>query len=134
MRARAASPPTATGTFGSPRTRANKVGKATLASTLPSTLVVVNEVVNDDGGTAVPSGWRMTVTGLDRVPASFRGAGSPGTTMPLAPGAYAVSANGPAGYSTSAGADCTGTIAAGETKTCTVTNDDEAPPPSGPAS
>ena len=80
----------------------------------------------------MPSDWRMTVTGLDRVPASFSGAGSPGTTMPLAPGAYAVSANGPAGYSTTAGVDCAGTIAAGETKTCTLTNDDAASPPSGP--
>ena len=112
---------------------ANQIGKATLAATLPSTLVVVSDVVNDEGGTAVPSDWTMTVTGPDRVPASFRGAGSPGTTMPLAPGAYAVSASGPVGYSTIAGADCTGMIAAGETKTCTIGNDDEAaPPPSGP--
>ena len=33
----------------------------------------------------------------------------------------------PAGYAASYSADCTGTIAIGETKTCTVTNDDIAP-------
>ena len=42
------------------------------------------------------------------------------------PGAYSVSE--PAvGYAASFSADCTGTIAIGETKTCTVTNDDIAP-------
>ena len=34
---------------------------------------------------------------------------------------------GPAGYEASYSADCTGTIALGETKTCTVTNDDVNP-------
>ena len=34
---------------------------------------------------------------------------------------------GPAGYTESLSADCSGTLALGETKTCTVTNDDIAP-------
>jgi hypothetical protein len=43
----------------------------------------------------------------------------------LDPGAYAVTASGPAGYTTGYSADCAGTIAAGESETCTVRNDDE---------
>ena len=43
------------------------------------------------------------------------------------PGAYSVSETGPSGYAASYSADCTGTIAIGETKTCTVTNDDSRP-------
>jgi hypothetical protein len=44
-------------------------------------------------------------------------------------GAYSVSESGPAGYSSASSPDCAGTIAAGETKTCTVTSND---PPSSP--
>ena len=42
-------------------------------------------------------------------------------------GTYTVSETGPSGYAASYSADCTGTIAIGQTKTCTVTNDDIAP-------
>jgi hypothetical protein len=45
----------------------------------------------------------------------------------LDPGAYSVSETGPAGYSGTVSADCVGAIALGETKTCTVTSDDEPP-------
>src|SRR5207247_11076322 len=50
-----------------------------------------------------------------------------GTTVTLNQGPYAVAESGPSGYSASLSADCTGTIAVGQTKTCTVTNDDIAP-------
>ena len=48
-----------------------------------ATLVVVNEVVNDNGGTAVASDWATTVTGGNPAPASFQGASAPGTTVTL---------------------------------------------------
>ena len=50
-------------------------------------------------------------------------------TMPVRvdPGAYAVSEGAHDGYAVSYSADCTSTLAIGETKTCTVTNDDIAP-------
>lgn len=91
----------------------------------PATLVVVNEVVNHDGGTAQPSDWTMTVTGTNPVPPSFPGAASPGTTVAVDPGAYSVSAGGPAGYGSTASADCIGTIALGQTKTCTISHEDQ---------
>src|SRR6266545_396508 len=89
-------------------------------------LIVIKHVVNDNGGTAVASAFTMSVTGSSPSPASFAGAESPGTTVTLSPGSYSVSETGPSGYSSSFSADCSGSIAAGQTKTCTVTNDDQA--------
>ncbi len=87
-------------------------------------LVVVKQVINDNGGTQPPSAFTMSVTGNSPSPASFPG-GS--TTVALIAGSYAVSESGPSGYASSFSADCSGSIAGGETKTCTVTNDDIQP-------
>jgi sugar lactone lactonase YvrE len=92
-------------------------------------LVVVTEVVNDDGGAATASAWTITVTGTNPTPTTFPGAGPPGTTVTLDAGDYAVSASGPTGYTTTLSDDCAATVAAGDSKTCTITNDDQA---SGP--
>ena len=90
------------------------------------TLTVIKNVVNDNGGTAVPSSFTMNVTGNNPSQASFPGSDS-GVAITLEPGAYSVSETGPAGYAATFSADCLGTIAAGENKTCTVTNDDIQP-------
>jgi hypothetical protein len=95
------------------------------------TLHVIKHVVNDNGGSANAANFTLSVTGTSPTPASFPGAESPGTTVTLGPGSYNVSETGPGGYTGSFSADCSGTIAAGETKTCTVTNDDVVPPPVG---
>ena len=87
-------------------------------------LVVIKHVINDNGGPAVASDFTMSVTGNSPSPASFSGAESPGTSVAINAGAYNVGESGPSGYSASFSADCTGAIAVGETKTCTVTNDD----------
>jgi hypothetical protein len=92
-----------------------------------ATLIVIKHVINDNGGTASAANFTMTVTGNSPSPASFAGAGSPGTSVALSPGSYSVGESSLAGYAqTSASADCAGTIAAGQTKTCTITNDDQA--------
>jgi hypothetical protein len=39
-------------------------------------------------------------------------------------GSYSVSETGPSGYAASYSADCTGSIAIGQSKTCTVTNNE----------
>jgi hypothetical protein len=44
----------------------------------------------------------------------------------IRPGSYSVSESGPAGYNASLSSDCAGSIALGQTKTCTITNDDVA--------
>src|SRR5204862_139187 len=91
-------------------------------------LIVINHVINDNGGTATAAGFTMSVTGSSPSPASFPGAESPGTTVALGAGRCSVSASSVAGYAqTGASSDCSGTIAAGETKTCTIVNDDVQP-------
>src|SRR2546430_951888 len=69
----------------------------------------------------------MSVTGTSPSPGSFAGAESPGTTVALDAGSYSVGETGPSGYSRSDSSDCSGSIAVGETKTCTITNDDVQP-------
>src|SRR5204862_140869 len=91
-------------------------------------LIVINHVINDNGGTATAASFTTSVTGSSPSPASFPGAESPGTTVALNAGSYSVSASSMTGYTqTSASADCSGTIAAGETRTCTIVNDDVQP-------
>ncbi len=91
-------------------------------------LIVIKHVINDNGGTAAAKDFAMSTAGTNANPADgFPGAESPGTTVTLDAGSYNVTESGPTGYSASFSADCTGSIALGETKTCTVTNDDIAP-------
>src|SRR5207247_503502 len=91
-------------------------------------LIVINHVINDNGGTAAAASFTTSVTGSSPSPASFPGAESPGTTVALNAGSYSVSASSVAGYAqTSASAECSGTIAAGEARTCTIGNDDVQP-------
>jgi hypothetical protein len=90
-------------------------------------LIVIKHVVKDNGGTAVASQFTMTINGVTATGGnSFPGAESPGTNKEVTAGSYNVTETGPSGYSSSFSADCAGTIAAGQTKTCTVTNDDQA--------
>jgi uncharacterized repeat protein (TIGR01451 family) len=94
-------------------------------------LTVIKHVVNDDGGTAVASNWTMNVSGP--TPLSFPGAESPGTTNTVDAGSYTVTETGPSGYTLSYSGDCDAsgnvTVGAGQSKTCTLTNNDQAAPP-----
>src|SRR6266511_3356085 len=69
----------------------------------------------------------MSGSGGSPSPASVAGAEAPGTSITLDGGSYSVTETGPSGYASSFSADCSGSIAVGQTKTCTVTNDDVAP-------
>jgi hypothetical protein len=91
----------------------------------PAYLTVIKHVVNDDGWSYVAGDFTMTINGIT-VPAgaSFAGAESPGVTRQVYPGSYNVTESGPVPYAASYSADCTGSIALGESKSCTVTNDD----------
>lgn len=103
-------------------------GSPTITVTSASaTLNVIKHVITDNGGIAVASDFTMNVTGTNVSDPSFTGAEDPGTTITLDAGAYSVDEDAFSGYTKSLGADCSGTIAAGETETCTVTNDDIAP-------
>jgi hypothetical protein len=87
-------------------------------------LVVVKHVIKDNGGTAEAADFTMNVTGSGPTPGSFPGVDILGTVVAINAGAYDVTETGPSGYTASFSADCVGSIAIGEVKTCTVTNDD----------
>jgi len=90
------------------------------------TLTVIKHVINDNGGTKVAGDFNITVTGNSPSPASFDGVESPGTTVTLNAGSYNVTENGHDGYTDSYSTDCTGTMTIGGSKTCTITNNDQA--------
>jgi len=90
----------------------------------PATLIVIKNVVNNNGGTKSASDFTINVNGTDVSSSSFPGAASPGTTVTLDAGSYEVTENADSGYNASFSTDCSGSIGNGETKTCTVTNDD----------
>lgn len=92
-----------------------------------ATLHIVKTVINNNGGTADASDFTLNVTGTNVSTGSFAGSVA-GVDVTLDAGSYAVTEPVvPAGYSQTGSGDCSGTIAAGETKTCTITNDDIAP-------
>jgi hypothetical protein len=95
-----------------------------------ATLVVIKHVVTSGPTTAAD--FTMTVSGT-AVPGgstSFPGAEAPGTTLTLTPGTYTVTEAGPSGFVQSLSGDCTNvTIAAGQTRTCAVTNTEVRPAP-----
>ena len=93
----------------------------------PASLTVIKHVINDNGGTAVAGDFTMNVTGTNVSDTSFPGVESPGTTVTLDGGSYSVDEDAFTGYAKSLGTDCSGTIANGESKTCTITNDDISP-------
>lgn len=94
---------------------------------LTAHLVVIKHVINGDSGTAVAGDFTITVSGVTVLGGNLiPGAEAPGTTLTLhSVGAYSVQETaGPERYMPSYSDECEGTIALGETKTCTVTNDD----------
>src|SRR6266550_750830 len=86
-------------------------------------LTVIKHVVNDNGGTKVASDFSITVTNNGSAAAPFAGTEG-GTAVSLNPGSYSVAEGAAAGYTASLSAGCTGTIATGESRTCTITNND----------
>ena len=90
-------------------------------------LVVIKKVINDNSGTSTANQFNMNVNGTDVSSNSFSGSEA-GTTITLKAGTYTVSEGAHDGYTSSLSTDCVGTIDIGQTKTCTVTNDDIAHP------
>ena len=91
-------------------------------------LIVIKHVINDNGGTAVASAFTTTISGVTTANPTAAGAEAPGVNNILTSvGAYGVVEGTHVGYTMSTSSDCAGTIALGETKTCTITNNDIAP-------
>jgi hypothetical protein len=96
-----------------------------------ATLIVIKHVVNDNGGVKTAADFTMHVTGTDVSQAQFAGAEAPGVTVTLSAGTFSVTEDAVAGYTQTAAVGCSGSIANGETKTCTITNDDAKATPAG---
>lgn len=107
-------------------------------------LTVIKQVINDNSGTGVASDFRIIVSGSAGVSTSTSSSAnassveiagnSSGTTVHLMPGSYSVIEASQNGYNVSYSGNCSGTITAGESKTCVITNNDLAPgQPSQPA-
>jgi hypothetical protein len=93
-----------------------------------STLAVVTDVVNDDGGTATPADFDISVRQNDVEIASQPGSSS----FSLAGNStYTVTAAGAAGYAFAVTGDCASdgsvTLPLSQSRSCTVTADDVAP-------
>jgi hypothetical protein len=90
----------------------------------PASLTVIKNVVNDDDGKLAAAAFTMNVTGTDVSDPTFPGASGAGTPVTLDAGNYSVGEGPVTGYAGSFSAGCSGTIALGEARTCTITNDD----------
>jgi hypothetical protein len=99
----------------------------------PAKLIVIKKVINDNGGTKIASDFTMKIiAGVNPSQSEFAGDAN-GTEITLGAGSYSVDEKDSMGYAKSLSIDCFGTILGGETKTCTITNDDPGlpPPPQG---
>jgi len=94
----------------------------------PAHLIVIKNVINDNGGSKNSSDFTMHINGTSvGVGVSFAGADNPGVNTSVNAGIFTVTEDSVAGYASNASGDCSGSIALGQTKTCTITNDDTAP-------
>jgi len=99
----------------------------TYTPSVSATLHIIKHVINDSGGTAIANAFTINVTGTNVSSSSFVGSEA-GVDVTLDAGSYSVTEPVvPAGYLQTGSGDCSGIIAAGGTKTCTITNDDIAP-------
>lgn len=100
----------------------------------PAKLIIIKTVINDNGGTKVAGDFSGAIGGTATFAggATWTGVVTPGQTHDMtAAGTYNVTETAVAGYDTGYDAGCTGTIALGQTKTCTVTNNDVKATPGG---
>lgn len=105
---------------------ANQITQPTCAPA-SATLHIIKDVVNDSGGALLASNSIINVTGTNVSSSSFAGSAA-GVNVTLDAGSYSVTEPVvPSGYLESGSGNCSGTIIAGETKICTITNDDIAP-------
>ena len=100
----------------------------------PPILILVKQVINDEGGSLTASDFNLHVKidGQDVFNSPATGSET-GTVYTLAAGTFVVSEDPVSGYSQSISGDCdtegSVTLASGDVKTCTITNDDVAPEP-----
>src|SRR5207248_9311558 len=82
-------------------------------------------VVTDNGGGVTAAAFSGTIGGAVVATGGNTWSGASTDRTLTAIGSYSVAENPHPGYDATFSAECTGAIALGETKTCTVTNDDQ---------
>src|SRR6185503_6396 len=82
------------------------------------TILVTKVVV---GGNDAPSAFTLNAAGANASPASFPGSAGQ-TQVTVGAGQYSITEPSHTNYDVSFSADCSGTMAVGQTKLCTVTN------------
>ncbi|HSF50677.1 MAG TPA: hypothetical protein VLA74_07970, partial [Nitrososphaeraceae archaeon] len=88
-------------------------------------LLVITDVVNNNGGTKTSSDIDITVNGNNPVPSNFKGSQSPlAKIIALTEGVFSLTVNNNFGYQTKFLNDCAGTIKAQETHVCVINLDD----------
>jgi uncharacterized delta-60 repeat protein len=88
------------------------------------TIIVTTIVNNDSGGTLTASDFSYTVVASSPNPSTFTGSAT-GVSVTVNAGGYLINQSPRVGYLSTPDAGCSGTIASGETKNCTITNDDQ---------
>src|SRR5207248_8662124 len=82
-------------------------------------------VVNNNGGGLTAAAFSGTIGGVVVATGGNSWSGASTDRTLTAVGSYSVAENAHPGYDATFSAACTGTIALGETRTCTVTSDDQ---------
>lgn len=88
---------------------------------IEGTLMVTKKVLNENGGTSVPSDFTIKVHGNNAKPTSFSG-NSSGTVVKLEMGMYSVTESGPSNYNLTSSMDCSGAVMSVEILKCDLTN------------
>ena len=101
----------------------NKTCTITNDDIQPAHLIVIKHVINDNGGAMKASDFTMFVSGIYSTPSVFQGSEA-GIDVTVYPGWYTVYENYYPQYNSFSSGDCYANINSGETKTCTITNDD----------
>jgi hypothetical protein len=88
---------------------------------IEGTLMVTKKVINENGGTSIPSDFTIIVHGNNAKPTSFPG-NSSGTVVKLEMGMYSVTESGPSNYNLTSSMDCSGAVMSVEILRCDLTN------------
>jgi hypothetical protein len=99
----------------------SEISLANSSDRIEGTLMVTKKVINENGGTSVPSDFTINVHGNNAKPTSFPG-NSSGTVVKLEMGMYSITESGPSNYNLTYSMDCSGAVMSVEILRCDLTN------------
>lgn len=117
---------------GTVSTNADTISVPADCPAITTHLIVNKTVINNDSGLGTAAGFSGTIGGAVVATGGNTWSGASTDRTLTTVGNYSVTETAQSGYTTTYSAGCNGTIAVGETKTCTVTNDDIAGVPTMP--